>query len=209
MRFFDAPPAPSPRKVRMFIAEKGIQVETVHVDLRSGEQLGDAFRAVNPRCTVPVLELDDGTCLTESLAICHYIEATVPEPVLMGRDAKEQALVLMWNDIVMFNGFAGVADSLRNYSKGFADRALTGPQAYQQIPALVERGRARAEECFEHLERRLGEASYLAGEHFSYADICAFVFTEFGRWIKLDGLQERPNLTRWYAGLADRASAKA
>ena len=207
MRFFDAPPAPSPRRVRMFIHEKGLEIDTVHVDLRHEEQLSDAFKAINPRCTVPVLELDDGSCLTESLAICHYLEAIHPQPVLMGRDAREQALVLMWNDIVMFNGFAGVADSLRNHAKGFAGRALTGPGAYEQIPALVERGRRRAEECFATLNGRLGETPYLAGEHFSYADICAFVFTEFARWIKLDGLQDHANLGRWYESVAERPSA--
>ena len=208
MRFYDGPPAPSPRKVRMFIIEKGVEIDTVNVDLGIQEQLTEQFKAINPRCTVPVLQLDDGTCLTESLSICHYLEAQFPEPVMMGRDAREQALVLMWNDVVMFNGFAGAADSLRNRSKGLVGRALTGPRSYEQIPALVERGRQRADECFDLLEHRLNEASYLAGEHFSYADISAFVFTEFARWIKLDGLQGRPGLKRWYENIAVRDSAK-
>ncbi len=209
MRFYDAPPAPSPRKVRMFLAEKGVQIETVHVDLRNQEQLGADFKALNPRCTVPVLVLDDGTCLSESLAICHYLEATFPAPPLMGHDAKEQALVLMWNDIVMFNGFAAVAESLRNHARGFAGRALTGASSYAQIPALVERGRLRADECFDMLESRLAESPYLAGDEFSYADISAFVYTEFARWIKLDGTQGRSQVARWYELVASRDSASS
>jgi glutathione S-transferase len=191
----------------MFMVEKGVEIQTVNVDLRNQEQLSSEFRALNPRCTVPVLVLDDGTCLTESLAICHYLESVFPEPRLMGHDPQEQARVLEWNDIVIFNGFAGVAESLRNFSRGFAGRALTGPGHYEQIPQLVERGKARAEACFDTLEERLRQATYLAGDRFSYADICAFVYTEFARWIKLDGIEGRNNLQRWYRQVAERASA--
>jgi glutathione S-transferase len=191
----------------MLLAEKGVDIDTVNVDLRAEEQFTDEFKALNPLCTVPVLLLDDGTCLTESLAICHYLEATYPQPRLMGHDAREQALVLMWNDIVMFNGYAGVADSLRNFSRSFADRALPGPQRFEQVPALVERGRARAEHCFDTLDARLGESAYLAGDQFSYADICAFVYTEFARWIKLEATGGRTNLRRWHQQVAARPSA--
>jgi glutathione S-transferase len=191
----------------MVLAEKALDIDTVNLDLRKQEQFSDEFKALNPLCTVPVLVLDDGTCLTESLAICHYLDAQFPKPRLMGRDAREQALVLMWNDIVMFNGFSGVADSLRNFAKGFAHRALPGPQAYEQVPALVERGRARADQCFDMLDKRLGESEFLAGERFSYADICAFVLTDFARWIKLDSTAGRANLQRWQQQVAARPSA--
>ena len=92
MKFYDFPVAPSPRKVRIFIAEKGLNITTTLINLREGDQSSKMFRAVNPRGTVPALELDDGTCLTESLAICHYLERFQPEPNLLGIDAKEQAL---------------------------------------------------------------------------------------------------------------------
>ena len=93
MKFYDCREAPSPRRVRIFAAEKGVELDTVQVDLRGGEQFGAAFRLINPDCAVPVLELDDGTCLNETLAICYYLESQYPEPNLMGRDAREQALV--------------------------------------------------------------------------------------------------------------------
>ena len=114
MKFYDYGIAPSPRKVRLFIAEKGLDIPTENVDLKTNAQLNPDFLAKNPGGTVPVLELDDGTRLTESLAICHYLEGIYPEPNLMGRDAREQALVLMWNDIQMFEGFLAFQEVLRN-----------------------------------------------------------------------------------------------
>ena len=137
MKFYDCKTAPSPRRVRIFMAEKGIELPTVQVDLRSGEQLSEAFIQVNPRCTVPVLELDDGTRLTDSLAICHYLESRYPEPNLMGRDAREQALVMNWHEQIMTEGFLAAAEALRNFAKGFANRALTGPGDFKQIPELA------------------------------------------------------------------------
>jgi len=185
MKFYDCKTAPSPRRVRIFLAEKGIEIPTVQVDLRNGEQLSEAFRKINPRCTVPVLELDDGTCLTDSLAICHYLESRHPEPNLMGRDGREQALVMNWHEQVMTEGFLAAADALRNYARGFAGRALTGPSGYEQIPELAERGRARLEEFMGVLDGRLAESPYVALDRYSVADIGAYVCVDFAGWIKL------------------------
>ena len=128
MRFYDYSLAPSPRKVRLFIAEKGLSIPTVEVDLRARAQLDAAFLAKNPGATVPVLELDDGTCLTESLAICHYLEQIHPEPNLLGADAKEQALVLMWTDIQTFEGYLGLQEALRNGHPAFKSRGARRPR---------------------------------------------------------------------------------
>src|SRR5512134_2470460 len=166
-RFYDYSLAPSPRKVRLFIAEKGLAIPTVQVDLRARAQLEPEFLAKNPGATVPVLELDDGTYLTESLAICHYLEGVQPEPNLFGRDAKEQALVLMWTDIQTFEGYLGMAEALRNGHEAFKGRALGGPVSYEQIPALAERGKRRAEVYFDKLETRLGESEYVAGDRYT------------------------------------------
>ncbi len=97
MKFYDCKTAPSPRRVRIFLAEKGIEIETVQVDLGSGEQFADAFREINPDCVVPALQLDDGSCLSEVIAICHYLEAKHPEPALLGTTDEERAHILMWN----------------------------------------------------------------------------------------------------------------
>ncbi len=206
MRFYDYSLAPSPRKVRLFIAEKGLSIPTVEVDLRARAQLDAAFLAKNPGATVPVLELDDGTCLTESLAICHYLEQVHPEPNLLGADAKEQALVLMWTDIQTFEGYLGLTEALRNGHPAFKSRGLGGPVSYEQIPDLAERGKRRAEVYFNKLETRLGESEYIAGERYTYADIVGYVYLGFaGR--ALGGaapLEGRPALREWHDRIAAR-----
>jgi glutathione S-transferase len=209
VKFYDYRSAPSPRKVRLFVAEKGLDLPTVEVDLRSRAQNEPAFLAKNPGATVPVLELDDGTCLTESLAICHYLEQLHPEPNLMGVDAKEQALVLMWTDIQTLEGYLGLAEALRNGHEAFKGRALGGPVAYEQIPALVERGRRRAEVYFNKLDTRLGESPFIAGERFTYADIVGFVYLGFaGRAIGTNPVEGRPALRRWSEIVAARPAIK-
>ena len=193
----------------MFIAEKGIHIETVNVDIRNQEQLGNEFKAINPRCTLPVLELDDGTCLTESLAICHYLESLYPQPNLFGEDAKEQALVLMWNDIVMFNGFAGAGEALRNFAKLFRERSVTGPANFPQIPELAERGRLRTEHFFSELDARLADSEFVAIDRFTVADITAYICVEFASWIKVSITDAQPHLRRWHAAVSSRPSAAA
>jgi glutathione S-transferase len=116
--------------VRIFIAEKEIDIPTIQVDLRNEEQLTDSFKKINPRCTVPVLLLEDGTALNDTLAICHYLESRFPEPNLMGRDGREQALVMNWHEQILTEGFLAGAEALRNFVRGFENRALTGPKVY-------------------------------------------------------------------------------
>jgi glutathione S-transferase len=210
MRLYDYRAAPSPRKVRLFIEEKGIVVPTTEVDLRANAQREPGFLAKNPGATVPVLELDDGTCLTESLAICHYLERLHPEPNLFGLDAKEQALVLMWVDIQTFEGYLALQEVLRNGHDAFKGRALGGPVSYEQIPALAERGRRRAAVFFDKLESRLGESAYIAGERFTYADIVGYVYLGFaaralGGQSPVDG---RPALNEWSGRIAARPAIK-
>ncbi len=207
MKFYDCQPAPSPRRVRMFIAEKGIEIPTVEVNLGEREQLSDEFKAINPRCTVPVLELDDGTCLNETLAICHYLESQYPDPNLMGFDGREQALVINWQEQIVLEGFMSVAEIFRNRAKGFAGRALTGPENHDQIPQLVERGFARLEVFMGQLDSRLAESSYIALDRFTFADIGGFVVTEFAGWVKLPVRERWPNIRRWYDEVAQRPSA--
>ncbi|MCH8143051.1 MAG: glutathione S-transferase N-terminal domain-containing protein [Proteobacteria bacterium] len=127
MKFYDCQSAPSPQRARIFIAEKGLEIETVEIDLGKREQLGDDFRRINPRCTVPVLELDDGTCLTENAGIAAYLEALQPDPPLLGRTAEEKGNVANWNARVELEGLWPIADALRNRSKGMVGRAITGP----------------------------------------------------------------------------------
>lgn len=207
VKFYDCQPAPSPRRVRIFIAEKGLDIETVEVDLANREQLGEAFRAVNPDCTVPVLELDDGTRLTEIFAICQYLEETFPEPPLMGADATRRALVTMWNTKIEHQGLAALSETFRNRSRGMQGRALTGPDNFEQIPELVDRGRRRFEIFMDRMDRHLGDSQYVVGDVFTIADISLLVAVDFAAWSKLSVGELRPNLRRWYELVAARPAA--
>ncbi|MDH3861727.1 MAG: glutathione S-transferase, partial [Gammaproteobacteria bacterium] len=129
MKFYDCRTAPSPRRVRIFLAEKGLDIETVEVDLGAGEQFSEAFRKVNPDCVVPALELDDGSVISEVLAICQYLEELQPAPSLLGSTPEERARVTMWNAKVEQQGLWAMAEAFRNSAKGLADRAVTGPDA--------------------------------------------------------------------------------
>lgn len=209
MKFYDCATAPSPRRVRMFLAEKGVTVPTVQVDLRAGEQLRPEFIKLNPWATVPVLELDDGTAISEASACCRYIEEIHPQPPLLGSTPKDKAVIAMWDHRCELDGFFAVAEALRNEAKGMAGRALAGPVGYEQIPALAERGRARAKRFFEVLDARLAESAFVAGPELSVADITAFVAVDFAGWLKLAPSESAHALRRWLDGMRQRPSAKA
>jgi len=198
MKFYDCKTAPSPRRVRIFIAEKGVELESIEVDLAGREQLGEEFRKINPDCTVPVLELDDGTRLTEIYAICQYLDESFPEPPLMGISAGDRALVTMWNTKIEHQGLAAMAETLRNRVKGLRGRALTGPDDYEQIPELVDRGRRRFEKFMSKMDRHLKGSEYVVGDTFTIADISLLVAIDFAAWSKISIEEEMVDLRRWY-----------
>ena len=136
MKFYDCRTAPSPRRVRIFAAEKGIELDTVQVDLASGEQFGDAFRALNPDCVVPVLQLDDGTLITEVLAICQYLEELHPEPALIGATAAERAKSVMWATKVEQQGLVAARDAFRNSAKGLKAMRLPALHSMNRFQRL-------------------------------------------------------------------------
>lgn len=211
MLLFDYPNlAPSPRRVRIFLAEKGLTLPTRVVDLGKGEQYSAEYQAINPRCTVPALQLDDGTCLWDTLAICHYLEALHPEPALMGRTPTEQAQILMWYQRIDAEGFLSVADVIRNVHPHFKGHAITGKQPTEQIPALVERGRAHTEQFYRTMDERLRTSAHVAGEAFSLADIQLLCILDFGTgWGRMPIPAECEALLAWHARISARPSAKA
>jgi glutathione S-transferase len=209
MKLYDCNTAPSPRRVRIFIAEKGMQLETIQVDLGKGEQFNAAFSEINPDCVVPVLELDDGSRITEVLAICQYLEEIQPEPALIGRTPEERAKVMMSAIKVEQLGLAAVRDAFRNHAKGMRGHALSGPIAYKQIPELAERGRQQVVDFFERLERQLDGNDCVAGGDYSIADITALVFVDFAAWIKIGIPDAAVNLKRWYEAVSSRPSFTA
>ena len=209
MKLYDYTVAPNPRRVRIFLAEKGIAVPTIQVDLRAGAQFTPEFRAINPACTVPVLEFDNGQRIAEVVAICVYFEAIHPDPPLMGIGPQDRAIVAAWQRRAEREGLLAVAEAFRNSTPGLKGRALPGPDNYDQIPALAERGRARVARFFEAIDRELADREFIAGDRYSIADITALVTVDFAGWIKLPIPDECKYLQRWHKAIAARPSAAA
>ena len=210
MKLYDFALAPSPRRVRMFIAEKQIEIPTVQINTREREQFSDEYRAVNPNCVVPTLVLDDGTCLGESVAICRYLEEIHPEPALMGRDAREKAEIEMWSRQAEIEGYLAAAEAVRNAAPMFEDRGLPGvPGGVPQIPALIERGKRTLARFFPKLDRQLAANRFLAGDAFSIADITAYVAIDFAGRAEIEIPADCPDLAHWFAEVGERPSAAA
>ncbi len=209
MKLYDCTSAPSPRRARIFIAEKGLEIELVQIDLMNGEQFTPEFKRINPRCTVPVLELDDGSTITENAGIARYLEELYPEPPLLGSDPFEKAMVANWNARIEFEGLFAIAESFRNHASGFKQRSITGPVNFEQIPQLQERGRLRAIEFLDMLNKHLAQTKFVCGDNFTMADISAFVSVDFARWIKLSISEDQHDLQRWYDAINRRPAAQA
>ncbi|MCC6924833.1 glutathione S-transferase family protein [Novosphingobium sp.] len=204
--FYDCTTAPSPRRARIVLAEKGIAHEVRQIDLASGEQLSDAYRAINPACTVPALVLDDGAVLTDNAGIAAWAEAVQGEPPLLGTTPLEKAQVASWNSKIEGECFMAIAEVLRNKARGMVDRALPGPNNYAQIPELAERGRARLTHFLDRFEQHMTGRDWVAIDSFSLADITAGVALDFAGWVKVDVNEGRPGIAAWRAKLAQRPS---
>lgn len=209
MIFYDCATAPSPRRARMFIAEKGLEIETRQVDLRNDGHRSPEFLALNQHGTVPVLTTDEGLYLTENIAIAGYLEAMHLEPPLMGTTPDEKGAVLMWNAICEFHGGMSIAEALRNASPALKGRALPGAVNYDQIPQLAERGAKRLQLFYATLEKRLQESPWLASDSFTMADITGYVFCDFARIVKLTPPKENAATQTWLSKIAARPSAQA
>ena len=203
---YDCATAPSPRRARILLAEKGVAHETVQVDLRSGEQLGEAYRKLNPQCTVPALRTDEGLLLTDNAAITAYLEARFPQPPLLGSTPEEKAEIASWNWRIEFEGLLAIAEAMRNSAPAMANRALPGPVDYPQIPELAQRGLARVRQFFVELDARLAGRDFIAADRFSVADITAAVAVDFARVVRIRPGEQHPNLQRWRAAMAQRSS---
>ena len=202
MKIYNSSAAPNPRRVRVFLAEKGIQVPLEEVDIVKAVNRQAEFRKKNPLAGVPVLELDDGTCIAESVSICRYFEELHPEPPLFGVGTKERALVDMWNRRMEFTVLQPIADSFRQRHEFFKGRI-------RQCPEYAEVQRHNAEDSLAWLESELANRRYIAGDSFTIADITAMVAIDFGRISKIAIQPEQKNLARWHAEVSTRPSAKA
>ena len=176
---YDCATAPSPRRARLLLAAKGIAHDTVEIDLRSGEQMDEAYRQINPQCTVPALRTEEGDLLTDNAAIAAYLEARYPAVPMFGITPQDKAEIASWQWRVEFEGLLPIAEVLRNTSPAMVDRALPGPVNYAQIPALAERGLARLQHFFVELNERLAQREVIAADQLSIADISAVVAVDF------------------------------
>src|ERR1700722_2128564 len=202
MKIHESPHAPNPRRVRVFLAEKGLQVPYEEVDIGKAVNRGEEFRKKNPLSTVPVLELDDGTFISESVAICRYFEEVQPQPPLFGTDAKQRALVEMWNRRMEFSILQPIADAFRQRHDFFKGRI-------RQLAEYAEVQRLNAEDGLDWLDRELAARRFIAGDQFSIADIPAVVAIDFGRVSKIAIKPDQLNLARWHTEVSARPSSTA
>ncbi|HVZ54061.1 MAG TPA: glutathione S-transferase [Pseudolabrys sp.] len=203
MKLYDSKAAPNPRRARIFLAEKGITVPTEQVDIMAKQHLTPEYAAINPLQRMPALELDDGTIITESIAICRYFEVLEPEPPLFGVGAKEIALVEMWQRRAELNLFFPVAQVFRHTHP--AMKELEVPQ----VAAWAEANRPRVIDFLRILDHELKSRPFIAGERYSVADITALCAVDFMKPARLAVPDELTNVKRWHADVAARPSSKA
>ncbi|MFT6086263.1 MAG: glutathione S-transferase [Glaciecola sp.] len=202
MKIYDTKTAPTPRRVRVFLAEKNIPMEYVQVDLQKGENLSKEMRAKNPIGKVPILELDDGTCISESDAICQYFEALQPEPRLFGETPLQKAQIAMWSRQVEFYLFMQIGMCFQHTTGYFKDRM--NPIKEYGVEAGIN-----ASKFLSVLNRRLEHSLFVAGDEFSIADITTMCSIDFGRVVDVRIKEEHTALQEWYKRVSERPSAKA
>jgi glutathione S-transferase len=203
MKLYDGGRAPNPRRTRIFLAEKGVKLPVEQVDLGAMGQKSAAYAAVNPLQRVPALVLDDGTVITESIAICRYFEALHPEPVLFGRGALETAQIEMWNRRLELHLLFPVSHVFRNSHPAMKEMEVP------QVPAWAEANKPRIEEFVSFFDRELAQRRFAAGDAFTVADITGLVAVDFMKPAKLALPGQCRNIARWHAEISARPSASA
>lgn len=203
MRLFDGGRAPNPRRVRVFLAEKGIEVPMVQVDMAGMEHRGNPMTSRNPLQRLPVLELDNGTILTESIAICRYFEELHPEPALFGRGALGKAKVEMWQRRMELNFLFCVAQAFRHIHPAMREWEVP------QVPAWGEANKPKALDFLAILDRELADREFAAGDEFSVADITGMIALDFMKPARIQIPAEMTNVVRWHQALSSRPSASA
>ncbi len=203
MKLYDLPPSPNARRVRIFIAEKGLEIPIVPVNMMTGENQSEDYLAKNPLGKMPLLELDDGTCIAESAAICRYLEEMNPNPPLMGRNPLERALVEMWHRRMEFEFLIPVITIFLHTGEMWKDRVT-------QIPQVAETGILNVKERMEWLDRELDGKEFITGEDYTVADItaqCAFVMAKAALGLRI--AEDQPKLSNWFTRVSSRPTARA
>ncbi len=210
VKLYSSVTAPNPRRVHVYLAEKGLEIPTQLIDLGNKEQFTPQFEALSPDHVVPILALDDGTVIGESLAICRYLEALYPDPPMFGRDAREQGRVEMWLRQIEIQGYFPTQDAYRNSRPGFAGRALPGTRGeVPQIPELVPRSNATMARLLDKLDRQIGERDFVVGDAISMADVVLLTTLDFGQRTNFEvvtDLSGWPRVDAWLSRMRSRPS---
>jgi glutathione S-transferase len=210
LKLYQSNVSPNSRRVRIYLAEKGICASTIPVDLGAREQFSDAYAAINSRRVIPTLVLGDGTAIGEVPAIWRYLEETYPDRPLFGNTPREKALATMWERRVELEGFNPTMEAVRNKAERLKGRAIAGPHDYEQIPALVERGKQRVKNFYADFNTRLSEVPFVAGHYFSVADITGVVTVDFAtKALGLPIPEDHVALKHWYELVSARPSTAA
>ncbi|MBQ0796051.1 glutathione S-transferase family protein [Zhongshania sp.] len=198
MKLYTYALAPNPRRVGLMMKYKGIELETQEIDLAAKEQFSPEFSAVNPRLTLPSLVFDDGAIISDTIAICLYLDEVYPGASVFGQSSLERAHVIGWCHRIFFEGFSAVAEVLRNKGDAFKDSALPGPLKIPQIVELVERGNLRISAFFEAMNDEVSNRNYLVGDSLTQADIDLYVVLGFCGWVRRKIPENCPELQGWY-----------
>ena len=209
MKIYDWHIAPNPRRLHIYLAEKDIRVELVEVGQKD-LTLAQWYREKYPHAMAPMLELDDGTCIGEAMAICRYFEELHPTPPLMGTDARDKAIVEMWEKRANEEGMLAASELFRNTHPAFAERGLPGSaEPIPHIPALRDRARARLGRFFAKFDAQLADNEFVAGERFTVADATTLAAVDFAKWSEVTIPPASRHLQRWYDAVSTRPSARA
>jgi len=208
MKLFDCAMAPNPRRARIFIKEKNLGIKMQEVSIIDGENLEPDYLAINPWGTLPALQLEDGTVITEATSIFRYIESLHPEPNLLGEDPIETATIASWERFSELQGMQAVGEYFRNSNEIFKNRAMPGYSGVSTIPELVTRGRARVEWFYKQIESRLESTDYLAGARYTASDITALCAVDFAIRVELVIPEECVNVKEWHSKVSNRPGTK-
>jgi len=198
MHLYTFSKAPNPQRVEYFLKYKGIEIPTTEVNIREKEQFTDEYKSINPHSTLPALVLNDGTVLTDTIAICVYLDSQFPEKSLFGSTPSQYAQVIGWSHRIYIDGLAAVAEILRNQGDFFKDRALPGRTPVPQLDVLIERGKIRLVGFWEDLNDHLHNRTYLVGKQLTLADIDAYVICSFAGWVKETVPEHCHNIKKWH-----------
>ena len=209
MKLYDFELAPNAQRVRIFLAEKGLEVPMAQLNVREDEQFAEPFTSMNPFHCVPFLELDDGNVIAESMSICRYLEELHPEPALFGRTAEERAVIDMWLRRFELDGFIPMLHAVRNHVPMFAGRVVPGTRTdLPQLPAMVTRGKEMMEIFLGRIEPHMAKNEFVAGPAFTVADITGYFTMRMTGTLEMDITASYPAVTAWLAKVSARPAFK-